>query len=84
VRTTRWLYARYFDQRPAYEFLHDLQRDPDALQNLAGDPTAGAALAELRALCERELAARGGPLPPPEQRGDRRSQNKRKAGAREP
>ena len=46
--------------------------------------TAGAALAELRALCERELAARGGPLPPPEQRGDRRSQNKRKAGAREP
>ena len=51
---------------------------------VASGATAGAALAELRALCERELAARGGPLPPPEQRGDRRSQNKRKAGAREP
>ncbi|MFZ9746044.1 MAG: sulfatase/phosphatase domain-containing protein, partial [Opitutaceae bacterium] len=79
VRTTRWLYARYFDQRPAYEFLHDLQRDPDALANLAGDPAAAAALAELRALCDRALAARGGPLPPFEQRGARKSPAKAKA-----
>jgi arylsulfatase A-like enzyme len=84
VRTTRWLYARYFDQQPTYEFLHDLQRDPDALANLAGDPAAAAALAELRALCDRELAARGGPLPPLEQRGARRSPAQRKGASRNP
>jgi arylsulfatase A-like enzyme len=79
VRTTRWLYARYFDQQPAYEFLHDLQADPDARRNLAGDPGAAAALDQLRALCDQELAARGGPLPPLEQRGARKSPAKAKA-----
>jgi hypothetical protein len=73
------MYARYFDQRPAYEFLHDLQADPDARRNLAGDPAAAAALERLRALCDQELAARGGPLPPLEQRGSRKSPAKAKA-----
>ncbi len=35
VRDERWVYARYFEQQPAFEFLHDLKNDPDELVNLA-------------------------------------------------
>ncbi len=38
VRGQRYKYARYLDQNPAYEFLHDLKDDPDELVNLANDP----------------------------------------------
>lgn len=79
VRGARYVYARYFDQKPAYEFLHDLQTDPDQLQNLAGDPAAAAALRELRALCDAEINARGGPLLPMDQRGARKSPAAKKA-----
>ena len=34
VRTKRYKYARYVDQKPAYEFLHDLEADPDEFDNL--------------------------------------------------
>lgn len=71
VRGERWVYARYFDQRPAHEFLHDLGADPDELRNLASDPAAAGALREMRALCDAEMAARGGALLPPDQRGGR-------------
>ncbi|MFC1726300.1 sulfatase, partial [candidate division KSB1 bacterium] len=33
VRGNRYVYARYFEQEPAYEFLHDLKTDPDQLAN---------------------------------------------------
>jgi arylsulfatase A-like enzyme len=64
IRGERYVYARYFDQQPAFEFLHDLQRDPDQLRNLAGDPAYGKALAEMRQLCDKEMNARGGKLLP--------------------
>ncbi len=32
VRDQRWVYARYFEQQPVYEFLHDLQTDPQQLR----------------------------------------------------
>jgi arylsulfatase A-like enzyme len=35
VRGERYVYARYFEQEPVYEFLHDLKIDPDQLINLA-------------------------------------------------
>ena len=38
VRGERYVYARYFEQEPVYEFLHNLEADPDQLVNLAGDP----------------------------------------------
>ena len=38
VRTRRYKYARYFEQDPAYEFLHDLKKDPTELKNLVSDP----------------------------------------------
>lgn len=37
VRSTRWSYANYFEQTPPYEFVHDLDGDPDQLRNLAHD-----------------------------------------------
>ncbi|MBL9114614.1 MAG: sulfatase [Verrucomicrobiaceae bacterium] len=69
IRDSRYVYARYFDQQPAYEFLHDLQKDPDELTNVASDPAHAAALTKMRELCDAEMSARGGAMPPLEQRG---------------
>ena len=48
VRTERFVYARYFGQSPVYEFLHDLQVDPDQLENFADDPSYQDTLIRLR------------------------------------
>ena len=52
VRGSRYVYARYFEQKPVYEFLHDLKEDPDQLKNLAGDKAYRAALKQMRARCD--------------------------------
>jgi arylsulfatase A-like enzyme len=72
VRGERYVYARYFDQQPAFEFLHDLQTDPDELTNLAVDSAHAGTLSQMRALCDAEMNARGGSLLPMSERGDRR------------
>lgn len=51
VRTERYLYACYFEQTPAYEFLYDLRNDPDELQNLALNEEYSSVLKELRSRC---------------------------------
>ncbi len=51
VRGERWVYAKYFEQEPAYEFLHDLESDPDQLKNLAGDPAYASQLETMRRRC---------------------------------
>ncbi len=38
IRGSRHVYARYFQQEPVYEFLHDLDQDPSQLTKLAGRP----------------------------------------------
>jgi len=38
VRGSRYTYAHYFEQDPPYEFLYDLETDPDQYQNLATNP----------------------------------------------
>ena len=48
VRGPRFKYARYTDQDPPFEFLHDLDNDPDELTNLADDPEHAAQLKRLR------------------------------------
>ena len=48
VRGQRFKYARYLDQKPAYEFLHDLKGDPDELINLATNPEYAAQLKLIR------------------------------------
>lgn len=62
VRTGRYKYARYFDHD--YEFLHDLQTDPDELVNLATDPSHADALVEMRKRTDELVAKYGGKLPP--------------------
>jgi arylsulfatase A-like enzyme len=49
VRTPRYKYARYFEQVPAFEFLHDLKADPTEFKNLASDPRYGDVLTKMRA-----------------------------------
>jgi hypothetical protein len=73
------MYARYFDQTPAFEFLHDLRADPDQLQDFATDAAHADELRMMRALCDAEMNARGGPLLPMGERGARKSENARKA-----
>lgn len=60
VRGTRWMYARYFEQTPVYEFLHDLRCDPDQLKNLAADPACRVTLIELRGRCDKLRDRYGG------------------------
>ena len=48
VRGERFKYARYTDQEPNYEFLHDLKNDPDELINLVGNPEYEPILNQLR------------------------------------
>lgn len=48
VRGERFVYARYFQQKPVFEFLHDLKADPDQLKNLRNDPRFQDKLIELR------------------------------------
>ena len=52
VRAERYVYARYFEQEPVYEFLHDLETDPDQLVNLAADPGYREILAAMKKRCD--------------------------------
>jgi len=61
VRGARFVYARYFDQQPAYEFLHDLKNDPDQLKNLALDPGHARVLKRLRSRTDTLRDSYGGP-----------------------
>jgi arylsulfatase A-like enzyme len=63
VRGERYVYARYFDHD--YEFLHDLQTDPDELINLATDEAHAAILNEMRNRCDELRDSYGGPYQTP-------------------
>ena len=64
IRDGRWKYARYFEQDPPVEFLHDLQADPDELVNLAAEAANRADLARLRGRTDAVRDALGGPYSP--------------------
>jgi arylsulfatase A-like enzyme len=72
VRNKRYIYARYFDQDPAYEFLHDLEKDPDQLTNFAGDAKYADILSKMRRRCAELVKQHGGPMPPMDQRKRKR------------
>ncbi len=61
VRGERYVYARYFGQTPAFEFLHDLKLDPKELKNLATNPSYADELAKMRLRLEELKKANGGP-----------------------
>ena len=48
VRGKRFKYARYTDREANYEFLHDLENDPDELVNIADNPELESILKQLR------------------------------------
>jgi arylsulfatase A-like enzyme len=52
IRGERYVYANYYEQNPPYEYLHDLQTDPDQLENLANDPDYKEILQSMRSQCE--------------------------------
>ena len=63
VRNAQFKYVRYIDE-DNYEFLHDLENDPDELVNLASDPKHADTLKAMRERTIAQIAAYGGPLDP--------------------
>ncbi|MEC8420741.1 MAG: sulfatase-like hydrolase/transferase [Verrucomicrobiota bacterium] len=63
LRSDRYKYVRYVDEEN-YEFLHDLNEDPDELTNLAGKPKYEKTLLEMRKLTDLRVKELGGPLAP--------------------
>ncbi|MGC6550806.1 MAG: sulfatase-like hydrolase/transferase [Rubripirellula sp.] len=63
IRNTRFKYVRYVDN-DNYEFLHDLQVDPDELVNFVSDPRYADTLAEMRQRTDQRIGELGGPLQP--------------------
>ena len=60
---TDWVYARYYvdgANEPPFEFLHDLENDPDQRINLALKLKDSDAMKQMRARCD-ELIAEAGP-----------------------
>ncbi len=60
VRGSRYVYARYFEQQPKFEFLHDLKNDPDQLVNLADSKDAKPILEKMRKRCNELRDSYGG------------------------
>lgn len=81
VRGSRYVYARYFQNMPEGEFLHDLKTDPKQLQNLVGDANSTEILETMRRRCDELRDGYGGAygkkLTPPE-RSPRRQKPKEK------
>ncbi len=65
VRNERYVYARYFEHD--YEFLHDLQADPDQLENFIDDPEYQAIAEQMRKRCDELRDQYGGPYVSPRQ-----------------
>lgn len=51
VHGKRFVYARYFEQQPVYEFLHDLEVDPNELINFAENNQYHKTLKQMRQRC---------------------------------
>lgn len=81
VRGQRWVYARYFEQKPVFEFLHDLKTDPDQLKNFATDPRYKDVLEKMRKRCDELRDRYGGPYSPERFPGKKRPAGKRKKTA---
>jgi arylsulfatase A-like enzyme len=48
IRNKKYVYANYYEQEPPYEYLHDLETDPDQLINLVSDDDYQEVLDEMR------------------------------------
>ncbi len=54
IRDKRFVYANYYEQQPAYEFLYDLEKDPDQLENLAKNSNYRKVLKKMRKKVKRK------------------------------
>ena len=52
VRDQRYVYVNYYEQNPPYEYLHDLENDPDQLINLANNTEYKEILQKMKEKCE--------------------------------
>ena len=52
VRGERFVYAKYFEQKPVFEFLHDLDTDPNELVNYSGEKKYHEILERMRSRCD--------------------------------
>ena len=57
IRDQRFTYAKYFEQEPPFEFLHDRVADPDQRINFASDPDYAEKLNDLRETTTKRMAA---------------------------
>ena len=64
VRSKRYVYARYFQQNPQYEYLHDLKKDPDQLKNFAEKQEYAKVLKRMRKRCNSLRDEYGGRYDP--------------------
>ena len=48
LRGKRYVYANYYEQDPPFEYLHDLEKDPNQLINLISDPEYQEVLVNMR------------------------------------
>lgn len=55
IRTDKYVYARYDRQKPDYEYLHDMTKDPKQLINFAKDPEYQSILKAMRAKTDMML-----------------------------
>ena len=60
VRDERYVYARYFGQKPVYEYLHDLRKDPNEIQNLVKNKEYKGVLERIRRRLQQLKDANGG------------------------
>jgi arylsulfatase A-like enzyme len=64
LRSERWKYVHYFDERPTYEQLFDLAKDPHEVNNLAGNPRHDETLEAMRRRMQALRAQAGPPWNP--------------------
>ena len=64
VRGERYVYARYFENLPEGEFLHDLKTDPLQLKNLATDSAHADVLSRMRVRTNELRDSLGGEYTP--------------------
>ncbi len=60
IRGSRYVYARYFEQEPPFEFLHDLEVDPDQRRNFSNEASHKDILTIMRARCDQRRDELGG------------------------
>ncbi len=52
IRGERYVYAKYYEQDPPYEYLHDLEKDPYQLENFVNHPDYQEVLQKMRTECK--------------------------------